>query len=100
MRLMRCPVDICAPGRFNKRQMTKSVCAIALIVLSCVCARATVTFNISATELRTAGGASLMSLNGLVLLVADTSNNGFSGLQAGAPLTVNSFLAGDDLILF
>jgi len=41
-----------------------------------------------------------MSQNGLVLLVADTGNDGFSGLQAGAPLTVNSFLAGDDLILF
>ena len=78
----------------------KSTCAIVLLALSCVCARATVSFNISATELRTADGASLMSLSGLVLLVADTSNDGFSGLTAGAPLTVNSFLSGDDLILF
>jgi len=82
------------------KEIMKSTCAIVLLALSCVCARATVSFEISATELRTAGGASLMSLNGLVLLVADTSNDGFSGLTAGAPLTVNSFLSSDDLILF
>ena len=77
----------------------KSMCVIVLLALSGVGARATVTFNIYATELRTAGGTSLMAQNGLVLLVADTSNDGFSGLTAGAPLTVNSFLSGDDLVL-
>lgn len=78
----------------------KSTFVIGLIVLSCVCARATVTFNIYATELRTAGGTSLMAQDRLVLLVADTGNNGFGSLIDGAPLTVNSFLSGDDLILF
>ena len=71
----------------------KSICVIALLALSGVGARATVTFNIYATELRTAGGTSLMAQNGLVLLVADTSNDGFNGLTAGVPEASNHITA-------
>ncbi len=61
--------------------------------LACPWAQATVTFNIDAADLRTAGGE-LMPLSGLVLLVASPTDAVFGGPTAGA------FVTGDDVILF
>ncbi|MBE0544076.1 MAG: hypothetical protein IH623_22265 [Verrucomicrobia bacterium] len=61
--------------------------------LTCPWAQATVTFNIDAADLRTAGGE-LMPLNGQVLLVASPTDAVFGGP------TPDAFVTGDDVILF
>lgn len=61
--------------------------------LVCSWAQATVTFNIDAADLRTAGGE-LMPLNGQVLLVASPTDAVFGGP------TPETFVSGDDVILF
>ena len=80
--------------------MMKSVFGIALLALFCLRAQAEITFNIDALDLKTSGGASLMPVSGLVLLVASTTDATFGTLTAGSSLTVGSFLSGDDLILY
>lgn len=59
-----------------------------------------VTFDIQADLLKTSTGAA-MPTTGICLLVASTSNAAFGTINAGASLTVGSFLdGGDDQILF
>jgi hypothetical protein len=64
----------------------------ALVQLPSMSFGQSVTFNIDAEVLKTSGGAP-MPITGLVMLVADTSVNGFSGP------TDTAFVNGDDLEL-
>ncbi len=77
----------------------------ALVYLFALCApaclHAAYTFNISAAGLYDENG-NAASKDGLVLLVADTSADGFATLSESTPMTLNSFINGpsnDDLIL-
>ncbi len=54
-----------------------------------------ITLNIEAETLQTSAGAP-MPTSGLVLVVADTGNDGFSALDAGAQLSVGSVIGGTD----
>ncbi|WP_050030932.1 PEP-CTERM sorting domain-containing protein [Verrucomicrobium sp. BvORR034] len=66
-----------------------------LLAISLGEAEAAVTFDIQADALKTNGGA-LAPTSTLVLLVADTGNNGFGQIAAGQSLSVNSVLGGSD----
>jgi hypothetical protein len=70
----------------------KSLYTVALLSLSCVCARGDFNFILGVGDLRDAGG-SLMPTSSLLLLVADVNGNGFGGPTTG------SFVSGDDLVL-
>jgi hypothetical protein len=71
----------------------KSVCALILLAMSCVWARATITLNISAAVLQTTTSGQPMSVNGQVLLVASTTDLAFGDPTPGA------FVSGDDVVL-
>lgn len=77
----------------------KTTCIIVLLAMSSLCARAVITFNTFAGEMRTAEGA-LMPVGGQVFLVASTLNGVFGEPNHAASLSVGSFLSGDDVILF
>jgi len=79
----------------NEHDPVKASAILAcLALLSCLSARATVTLNVDAADLRTANGSELMSTNGLILLVASTNDLAFGGP------TATSFVTGDDVVLF
>jgi len=63
-------------------------------------AHSSITFDIQAEDLRTSGGA--IPTDGLVILVADTGNNGFGAVEANRTFSSGSFLnaANDDQILW
>jgi hypothetical protein len=73
--------------------MMKKLLAIAVVGLIAAQAHATVTINVDAEVLKDSGG-SAMPTTGLVLLIADTSANGFGSPAAGA------FVSGDDSVVF
>lgn len=79
----------------------KKIMTIAVIMaLSAVGLRADTSLNLFVGHLRLSNG-NLMPSNGLWLVVVDTANNGFSfsSSAVGAPTSLSSFLAGDDLIV-
>lgn len=61
----------------------------------------TISFDIQAEDLRTSGGASAPT-SSLVMLIADTNNDGFGSIIAGSNLTISSALnsGGDDRIVY
>jgi hypothetical protein len=72
----------------------KVICAILGVTLSCCCAKATITLNVNAAELKGAGGVELMPLGGQVFLVASTGDGLFGSPRA------DYFVSGDEVILF
>lgn len=58
----------------------------------------TVTINLTASRLYDSSGT-MLNTGGLVLLVADTSHNGFGSFLSGSSLSAGSFLNVDDQIL-
>lgn len=79
----------------------KSILVLASLLLG-QSAYASITINVSADALKNANGSALIPTNALVILVADTGNDGFGAIQAGASLNVNGAIdgnLGDDLVL-
>jgi hypothetical protein len=74
----------------------KKIILIAAISLMTFAAKATISFFVSAGDLRnsSASGTNLMSLDGLVILVASTTDSVFNGP------TSSSFATGDDVVLY
>ncbi len=85
--------DLCS-AKLNCENIMKSNCTIAFLALSCLWARATITLNTDAGDLRTFGGSALMPSSGQIFLVASTTDGLFGGPTAA------SFVSGDDVILF
>lgn len=83
-------------------KLRSSLVALALSFVASQHAEAAITFNIFSDLLKTQGGVAA-SQNGLVMLVADTSNDGFiSAIQNGSSLALNGAidgLSGDDFVL-
>ena len=77
--------------------LRKGLAALAGLAFAVV-AHAQVTIAFSAGTLNNSGGTPLPT-GTLVILVADTQNNGFGTLSTGS-LTVGSLLNGDDQVLF
>ncbi|MFM2294955.1 MAG: hypothetical protein RLZZ350_1368 [Verrucomicrobiota bacterium] len=65
------------------RKLSQLVCLLTLVLLPARDALALATLNLGALPLKTAGG-SLMSLNGLVILVASTNGTTFGGPTASS----------------
>lgn len=68
---------------------------LGAICMSSSLVTAAVTIEIQADALRTSGGTAA-PLSTLVMLVADTGNNGFGQILSGQTLSVNSILGGSD----
>ena len=69
----------------------------ALSSLLSVCSiEGAVTLDFQADQLRRADGTTPIGNSSLVIIVADTSRNGFSSLLSGGQLSVNGLLAGTD----
>src|ERR1043166_5357450 len=81
------------PTNDVKKGLIKSIALVSSLVLVPGITRADITYTIDAADLRTAGGSSLMSTNGLMLFVVSTTDSSFA-----AP-TASSFVSGDDTIL-
>jgi MYXO-CTERM domain-containing protein len=76
------------------------LCRLIFFIASIASVQAgTISFDLQAESLKDGSGTAL-SVNGLVLLVADTSQNGFATIFEGSSLALNSSLnAGDDRVL-
>lgn len=79
----------------------------SLLVLACSFfwaqnADASITINVNADYLKNASGSAAIPANALVILVADTGNDGFGSIASGASLGLNGAIdgaGGDDLVL-
>ncbi len=75
--------------------MKKTILCLAGLLAASASTQATVTLDFLADRLRTADNTPIPQ-NALILIVADTSNNGFSQVSNGASLSINSLLGGGD----
>ena len=79
--------------------MTRFIQTILFAIASATSLQASILFDLQGEVLKNDSGSPI-PVNSLVLLVADTTNNGFATIADGSSLALNDFLnSGDDRIL-
>ena len=81
-------------GRSHRRFGLNPSTTLLCFVVSCSCAQASITFNISVGDLKTLNGTQPMPISGQILLVASTNDASF-----GLP-TPEYFATGNDVVLY